>query len=78
METRRYLLDNKSLVLVVNHFGERSRDGVVGSSRLGNQSEIALQTRILVRLLDSPLADIAEHFAFSRSLLGGLAGSPAV
>lgn len=78
MGRRRNVLDNKSLVLVVNHFGERSRDGVMGSSRFGNESEITLQTRVLVRLLDSPLANIAEHFAFSRGLLGGLTSSPAV
>ena len=53
------ILDNKSLILVVNRLGELGRDSVVSGGVLDNKTLIALDTFDLERLLDRPLADVS-------------------
>lgn len=71
------VLNDEGLLREVNSLGKRSRDGVVGSFGLGHETFVVLDDGVL-RVLDLPLADVAEGFTANGGLLGGLGRSPPV
>lgn len=64
-----FILNNKSLVRVVNGLGELGRDGVVGSLVLENKTLVALDGAEDSGLLDRPGADVGP-FLLGALLLG--------
>lgn len=63
------VLNNEGLALVVNLLGELGRDGVVSGGVLDDKTLVALNSLVLVGLLNSPLANVGP-FLFLLSLVG--------
>lgn len=63
------VLNNEGLALVVNLLGELGRDGVVSGGVLDDKTLVAVNSLVLVGLLNSPLANVGP-FLFLLSLVG--------
>jgi len=57
-----FVLDNKSLALVVNLFGEFGRDSVMGRCVLDNKTLITFHASENSRLLRGPLTNVCPFF----------------
>ena len=68
-------MHDKGLVAEVDSLLEGSRDGVVSSLCLGNETLVALN-KDGFGILDLPLADVTEGFAADGSLLSGFGRCP--
>lgn len=77
-----FILDDKSLVLVVKLLGELGRDGMVGSRVFDNQALVALDALVLGGLLDGPFTDICPLLLLvlvgARQVLLGVGRLPAL
>jgi len=70
-----FVLDNQRFILEINGLLEGSRDGVMGSLALGDETLVALNEGER-GLLDGPFTNIAERFTADGSLLSRLGRCP--
>ncbi|KAI6761764.1 hypothetical protein HG531_002317 [Fusarium graminearum] len=72
------VLNNKSLALVVNLLGELGGDSVVSGGVLDNKTLIAVNSLVLDRLLNGPLADVCPLLLRAGRILLCVRGLPSL
>lgn len=72
-----HVLNDKSLVLVIDHLWERGGDGMMGSGRLCNKAKVVFHAWMDMSLFYCPLTHIAEDFSVTRRF-GSVTCNPSI